>query len=192
MFYKLYDADISPVLRWAMAVIVTAFCAWLLVSMYLDLDGTASLGFVVVANFLPSFWVCMMVFALSAELNWSYFDAKPFERGGKLYQSLGAVAFRDFLKRVGWSKANKSPMESLRTDKGKQQFLVFTKMAELAHLVPLPLTFWLTWQAIRRQHWASLAVLTFINLFVHIYPIMLQRYNRPITVQKIAESSVHA
>ncbi len=129
-------------------------------------------------NFLLAGWFGYSLERLNFYREWDYFKPHKFEGNGKIYRYLGINLFRRFLILIGWEKLTKilSPnvkynLENLiKRETG-------SRIGELAHLicvfVMLPVTIIYT-DSLFDAKW-----LITITIVFHIYPVFLQRYNRP-------------
>lgn len=114
-----------------------------------------------------------------------YFNPRPFERhnGGAIYEKLGVRVYKKYLPTSGDLISRARGIKRLKTnDLGRRVALenhrTQTCMWESRHLI----------SAILLQSWAIIGGLKFgveqfwissvINVFVNVYPIMVQRFNR--------------
>ncbi len=134
---------------------------------------------------LPGAWFALVV-AGCISLWWvlprAYFELRPFERTGRVYESLGVLLFRRFVPDGDlanrWERRKKPQYRVLRGRRSAADFVVRTEQSERGHLVLLALGIvsaayaWsLGWHG-----WA--AYLSAGNVVVNVYPILLQRYTR--------------
>jgi hypothetical protein len=110
-----------------------------------------------------------------------YFRPKAFELGGRLYEWMGVVPFKNFMVRVGRSdrRTNNSPSRYFlprRTLKGIVEFEKKTRRDELIHLVALlPSALGLAVGGLGSWRVTVVLVLVFA---LNFHPFILQRYNR--------------
>ena len=134
---------------------------------------------------LPDAWFVLLVVACIS-LWWvlprSYFEMRPFERSGRVYESLGVLYFRrlapdgDLANR--WERRKNPKYRLIRDPQSAAAFISRTEQSERGHLVLLALgcvsaiyAWSLGWHG-----WAL--YLGAGNVVVNIYPILLQRYTR--------------
>lgn len=140
---------------------------------------------------LPSPWFALLILACIA-LWWTlpktYFDVRPFERSGRVYEFLGVLLFRKFAPNGDlanrWERRKDPDFRVIRDRRSATDFLLRTEQSERGHLVLLFLGIisaaW-AWTI----GWTGWAVyLSIGNVVVNIYPILLQRYTRS-RLQKI-------
>ena len=106
-----------------------------------------------------------------------YFNAQPWEQKGKIYESLGIHFYRKLLVWIGWEKLNKksNPIEKNTLAHVHLQ----TKKSEFSHLIILIVVFGFNvYVAIQYGVLKSMWLLL-LNVLFNLYPVFLQRYNRP-------------
>jgi len=117
---------------------------------------------------------------LKSKLTSSYFNEKAWERRGKIYESLGINFFRKLLVGIGWERhvtKKSNPVE--RNTKALINLHYQTKHGELGHLIVLNIVFGFTiFVAFKFGVLQSLWLLI-LNIILNLYPVLLQRYNRP-------------
>lgn len=113
-----------------------------------------------------------------------YFDPKPWERTGKIYEALGIRGFKRLIPDTGDLRSRKVKKET-----GKYLWInsreygeLFhherqTRINESIHLTFLFGTYPLMEMGFAANPWLG-AGISAINLVVNAYPLMLQRYNR--------------
>lgn len=129
-------------------------------------------------NFLMMAWFSISTPYLKSNFKWNYFLPKKIENNGKVYNHFGLKLFRKALVLIGWEKITNSMNMAVKKDfenlKSREQN---TRSGEFSHLliafIILILTFILT-NSISEAKWLILT-----NIIFHIYPIFIQRYNRP-------------
>lgn len=116
---------------------------------------------------------------LKNELTFSYFNDKAWELRGKIYESFGINIYRKLLVLIGWEKLNKksNPME--KNTKALMHLHYRTKQAELGHLIIFIIVIGFNiFVAFKFGILKSLWLLV-LNILFNLYPVLLQRYNRP-------------
>jgi len=111
-----------------------------------------------------------------------YFNLCRFERDGRLYELFGVRHFKRFASAGDFFNYRRRRSEpGFRNITGYSSAIEWesrTRFNELAHLgnliFNLVMIGWLSFRA--RYTW--LGPIMFLNLFLNVYPIMLQRYNR--------------
>jgi hypothetical protein len=130
-------------------------------------------------SFLPIIMACLSLWWV---LPRSYFRICSFERTGRFYENLGVRMFRrfapdgEFANR--WERRKCPQYRLIRDRRSAYDFLLRTEQSERGHVVLLSIgvvSASFAW----RLGWFGWAVyLSFGNLLVNLYPIMLQRYTR--------------
>lgn len=143
---------------------------------YMRLDG---LSFAWALNFL--LMLCMLAFteALESPLASSYYNEKVWERGGRIYESIGINFFRKLLVWIGWEKLNKKSSPVGKNIKFLTDLHYQTRKSELGHVIILLIVLGVNvFVAFKFGVLKSLWLLG-LNILLNLYPIFLQRYNRP-------------
>jgi hypothetical protein len=141
--------------------------------------GTEGFAFAWALNFLLMAGALTFTETLKSELTSSYYTTKPWERGGRIYELFGVNLFRKLLVLIGWEQLNKKTNPVERNTQALVHLHYRTKQSELGHLIILiiVLAFNLV-VAFRFGILQSLWLLA-LNVVLNLYPIILQRFNRP-------------
>lgn len=131
------------------------------------------------AWFHPLFVACLSLWWI---LPRAFFEVHSFERGGRVYESLGVLHFRRFAPHGDlanrWERRKDPDFRLVRDRRSAADFLHRTEQSERGHLVLLALGL-LSAAHAWRIGWQGWAVyLSAGNLLVNVYPILLQRYTR--------------
>lgn len=172
----------QEVLRWLIVVAYTAVLSSGLSNDLLARRGVGALIFAVVLNLLLCGWALLVFDAIPLDLRGPrlapFFRLRPWERSGRFYRQLGVLRFQSLLPKHMPGK--KPPGRDLRTNRVfLQDMELATRHAELAHalcflaLVPYILG------AARLGNVPGTLWLLVNGLAWHVYPVLLQRYNRP-------------
>lgn len=124
---------------------------------------------------------CVLTFTetLKSQLTNSYFKQKAWEQRGKIYESFGINFFRKLLVLVGWEKLNKKANPVEKNENALLYLHYQTKKNELGHIIILFIVLGFNiFVAFQFGIIKSLWLLT-LNILFNLYPILLQRYNRP-------------
>jgi hypothetical protein len=143
---------------------------------YIGMQGFA---FAWALNFLLMACVLFFTETLNGQLTSRYYNEKPWEQGGKIYQSIGINLFRKLLVWIGWEKLNKKSNPVQKDTKALIHLHYRTKQSELGHVIILIIVlgfnvFVAFKFGILRSLW-----LLILNILFNLYPVLLQRYNRP-------------
>jgi hypothetical protein len=143
---------------------------------YIRMDG---FSFAWALNFLLMLCVLAFTETLKSQLTSSYYNEKGWERRGKIYEHLGINFFRKLLVWTGWEKLNKKSNPIEKNNKALISLHYQTKKSELGHLIILFIVLGFNvFVAFKFGVLKSLWLLI-LNVLLNLYPIFLQRYNRP-------------
>ena len=114
-----------------------------------------------------------------------YYNIRPIEQKGEIYVYFGVNVFRGFLKKIGWNKiSDKSNGIVIKDLSRLRKREKHTREAEFAHLV-LFIHFLLIaiyFLSNNNPFW-----LLILNVVLHVFPVFIQRYNRPRYLRLISE-----
>lgn len=160
-----------------LAIIIIATIALVYaVAYFIDMRG---FSFAWILNFLLMGCVLWFTQTLKSPLSGPYYHEKAWERSGKIYEYLGINFFRKVLVWVGWEKLNKKSNPIGKNPQTLQQLHYNTKQSELGHLIIFIIVLGFNvFVAIEYGFNKSIWLLA-LNIMLNLYPILLQRYNRP-------------
>ena len=159
----------------AFIVFITVGLVYLLVR-YLGVQGFPA---AFTLNFLLMACVLTFTETLKSPLNATYFNQKTWEARGKIYEALGINFFRKLLVLVGWEKLNKKTKPVEKSAKVLSELYYRTKQDELGHLIIMVIVFGFNIFVVFEFGLLKSLPLFILNLVLNVYPIFLQRYNRP-------------
>ncbi|UKJ07015.1 hypothetical protein [Solitalea lacus] len=143
---------------------------------YIGMDG---FSFAWALNFLLMAFVFGFTETLKSQFTSSYYNGKGWERRGKIYEYLGINFFRKLLVWTGWERLNKKSNPIEKNTKALMNLHYQTKKSELGHLIILLIVLGFNvFVAFKFGVLKSLWLLI-LNVLLNLYPIFLQRYNRP-------------
>lgn len=125
--------------------------------------------------------LCVFTFTETqkGQLTSSYFNEKVWERRGEIYESVGIGLFRKILVWIGWERLNKKSAPVEKNTDALMNLNYQTKKAELGHLIIFFIVLGFNvFVAFKFGVLKSLSLLI-LNVLLNLYPIFLQRYNRP-------------
>lgn len=143
---------------------------------YIRMDGFA---FAWALNCLLMLCVLAFTNALKSPLASSYYNEKAWEREGKTYEFLGINFFRKLLVWVGWEKVIRKTFPIEKNAKALTNLYYQTKKAELDHLIILVIVLGFNVFVAFKFGVLKALWLLILNGLLNLYPIFLQRYNRP-------------
>jgi hypothetical protein len=143
---------------------------------YINIDGFA---FAWALNFLLMLCVLAFTEMLKSQLASSYYNEKGWERRGKIYEPLGINFFRKLLVVIGWEKLNKKSAPIEKNIKALTNLRYQTKKSELGHVIILIIVLGFNVFVAFKFGLLKSMWLLILNVIFNLYPIFLQRYNRP-------------
>lgn len=143
---------------------------------YIKMDG---FSFAWILNFLLMLFVVFFTDALKSPLASPYYNEKGWEQRGKIYEHLGINFFRKLLVWIGWEKVIRKTSPIEKNTNAFMNLYYRTKKSELDHLIILVIVLGFNiFVAFKFGLIKSLSLLI-LNILFNLYPIFLQRYNRP-------------
>ena len=131
-------------------------------------------------NFILLAGVRTFTETLKSKLTSSYFNEKAWERRGKIYESLGINFYRKLLGGIGWERhvtKKSNPVE--KNTKALINLHYQTKHGELGHLIVLIIVLGFNIFVAFKFGVLNSLWLLILNIILNLYPVLLQRYNRP-------------
>jgi hypothetical protein len=157
-------------------IAIITICSICALVNYIRMDG---FSFAWALNFLLMLGVLAFTEALKSQLTSSYYNEKGWERRGKIYKHLGINFFRKLLVWTGWERLNKTSNPIEKNTKALMNLHYQTKKSELGHVIILLIVLGFNvFVAFKFGVLKSLWLLV-LNILLNLYPIFLQRYNRP-------------
>lgn len=152
---------------------IGAICA---LAYYMRMDGFA---FAWAVNWLLMLCVSVFTTALKSNLTSLYYDEKGWEQKGKIYEYFGVNFFRKLLVWTGWEKVIRKSFPIENNTQALANLYYQTKKSELDHLIILLMVLGFNvFAAFKFGALKSLWLLV-LNILFNLYPIFVQRYNRP-------------
>lgn len=143
---------------------------------YVGLQGFL---FAWVLNLLLMMCVFNFTEALKSPFMSAYFHEKTWERNGKIYEILGVNFFRKLLVWIGWEKLNKKSNPIEKNTQALRHLHYRTKQSEVGHIIIMLIVLGFNFVVAFRFGIGESVYLLVLNVILNIYPIFLQRYNRP-------------
>ena len=165
----------QKILALTFIIIVTVVLTAALVY-YIDVQ---SFAFAWALNFLLMACVLTFTETLKSPLTSAYYNDKAWERRGKIYESFGINVFRKLLVLIGWEKLNKKSAPVVKDTKALINLQYQTKKSELGHLIIFIIVLGFNIFVALKFGIAKSLWLLVLNILLNLYPILLQRYNRP-------------
>jgi len=157
-------------------IAITTIGAMVALVRYIRMDG---FSFAWILNFMLMLFVGLFTPALKSQLSSSYFNEKDWEQRGKIYERLGVNFFRKLLVWIGWEKVIRKAYPLEKNTGALVNLHYQTKKSELDHLIILIIALgFQIFVTVKFGFMKSMSLLI-LNVILHVYPIFLQRYNRP-------------
>ena len=142
-------------------------------------QGIYSFVFAWTVNFMLMLSVLSAIRVLKPRLETDYFISKKWEDNGEVYKWIGIDFFRKILVWVGWEKLNKADKPVNKNINALKHLEHSTRESEIGHLViffiiVIIAVFVGFYYGFTKSLWLHI-----LNVILNIYPIAVQRYNRP-------------
>lgn len=171
--------------------IIATIAAAVLIVWSFDSFGFRSPMFAFLVNWIVMSWVAIAGQSVDFTLPARYYDIRPFERTGQVYEGLGIRLFKRLVRRGPLSIF--SPTLRFPPDKSISALHHLEhamRRAETGHVVIFVLVFGFISYAFFRGWFDAVAWMLALNVVINGYPIMLQRYNRIKLQESISRHSV--
>ncbi|WP_299987053.1 hypothetical protein [uncultured Pontibacter sp.] len=141
--------------------------------------GVTSFSFAWVLNFMLMMSVSSLMQTFKPKLTATYYKHKNWEKHGEVYSWLGVNTFRKLLVWVGWEKLHKAANPVKKDLQALEKLEYNTRQSECGHLIiffiVLGCSVWVAFDyGLKQSLW-----LIALNVVLNVYPILVQRYNRP-------------
>lgn len=162
-------------IKWAIVLLITLSIPVLMLA-FSDVKSVA-LGWAF--NFGLMLWFTVAEAQLKPALSSSYFNTFPFERQGHLYEILGVHGYRWLLKVSGWEKITRQANPVKKTIAALQQYERATRVSETGHTLIAAIVMAVTVYVLVNYSALDAIWLILSNVLLNVYPVLVQRYNRP-------------
>jgi hypothetical protein len=136
-------------------------------------------------NLAPSVLAFAASVAACLAIAWlppSYYQVSRFERTGRFYEAVGVRFFRNFVPDGDlanrWRRHHEPNFRVIRNRRFAAAFVRRTELSERSHLVLLAMGVLSAAFALAIGWWGWAIYISVGNVFVHVYPVLLQRYTR--------------
>lgn len=167
------------IFKWIGIIIGTALIVAIMKWLFLSSINHNMFWFSLCFNFTCMSWIGMIELQLRLKLMSSYYNSYYFENGGKIYIFLGVNQFRWVLNIIGWEKIRKLSTPVSRDLNALEKYERFTRSGEFGHAIAAIIVLALTIYVYVSYGFRYTVWLVIFNILLNIYPIILQRYNRP-------------
>jgi hypothetical protein len=163
-------------LKWIIVWITTLGVGLLILFPFMSMS---SLSYSIALNFTLMIWMSIAETLLIPELKASYFNSYPFEEEGKIYTYLGVHLFRKLLVLSGWEKSRKKETPIRKSLIILEYYEYRTRASEFGHIIIAIIIVFITVYVFTVSSLKDTIWLIITNILLNIYPILVQRYNRP-------------
>ena len=139
----------------------------------------SSLTYSITLNFLLMIWMSIVETLLKPELKSPYFNCHRIEDEGKIYKYIGVLFFRKLLVLSGWEKIRKKETPIRKSLILLEYYEYRTRTSEFGHGIIAIIILIISVYVSMAYSFKETIWLIFLNIFMNIYPIIVQRYNRP-------------
>lgn len=130
-------------------------------------------------NFVLMMCVFFFTETLKSEFKSDYYLEKSWEKKGKIYEAFGINWFRKLLVIIGWEKLNKKANPVEKNIQALIHLEYRTKQSELGHIIIFFIVLAFTIYVAVTFGIKETLSLIILNILLNVYPVLLQRYNRP-------------
>ena len=141
--------------------------------------GPQSFVFAWVLNFALMLAVFFFTNTFKPRLTAGYYNSKKWEANGTIYKWFGVNGFRKLLVLLGWEKVIRASSPVKKNLDAIKHLEHGTRQAEFGHLIIFFIVFATNVFVAFRYGIAKSLSLFLLNIIFNVYPVILQRYNRP-------------
>ncbi|WP_324719445.1 hypothetical protein [Salinimicrobium sp. HB62] len=160
-------------LKSLLATIIAFLCCYY----WGEFSGFTSFSFAYILHFVLMPWYVYLDSLFKWKYNFSYFQTKKFEKEGAIYKLIGVNLYRKLLVWCGWERISRKEIKISGRKSAIELAEYKSRSSEAGHtLLFLMVTFitFLIADNLREALW-----LVVLNVVINLYPILVQRYNRP-------------
>jgi hypothetical protein len=167
--------------KWIIVLITTGAIALFIL---FPLMSMRSLSYSITLNFTLMIWMSIGQTLLRPELRSSYYNSHPIEEEGRIYKYFGVHFFRKLLVISGWERSRKKETPIRKSLIILEYYEYRTRASEFGHSIIAIIIIFISLYVCIVYSFKETIWLIILNIFMNIYPIMTQRYNRP-RVQRV-------
>lgn len=162
--------------KWIKAILASALS--LLICFYTGkFLGFTSFSFAWILNFVLMACYTFIDSLFNWKYEFSYFDSQRFERGGAVYNYFGVKFYRKLLVLTGWEKLRMKENKMRNSRSSLEHAEYKSRSSEAGHTVIFLIVSLAT--LFVANSFPEALWLIILNLLLNVYPILVQRYNRP-------------
>ena len=163
-------------LKWIIVCITTLGVGLFILFPFINMS---SLTYSIILNFTLMIWMSIVETLLIPKFNSAYFNCHSIEREGEIYKYFGVDYFRKFLVFIGWERSRKKETPIRKSLILLEYYEYRTRCSEFGHGIIAIIIALITVYVFMVSSFKDIIWLIILNIFLNIYPMMLQRYNRP-------------
>lgn len=163
-------------IKWTKAILASAV-SFLVCYYWGRFSGFTGFSFAWILNFVLMAWYTYIDSLFNWKYKSSYFDSQAFEKGGSVYKFFGVHFYRKLLVWTGWEKISRKDTKISNKRKSLELAEFKSRSSEAGHTVIFLIVGFIT--VVVAGNLQEVLWLIILNLLLNVYPIMVQRYNRP-------------
>ena len=163
-------------LKWIIVLTTTFGAGLFIIFPFINMN---TLAYSIALNFLLMIWMSIVETLLVLEFKSSYFNSHPIEGQGKIYKYLGVYFFRKLLVLSGWERSRKKETPIRESLILLEYYEYRTRASEFGHSIIAIIIAFITVYVCMVYSFVDTGWLIFLNILLNVYPIMVQRHNRP-------------
>ena len=138
-----------------------------------------SVSYSITLNFILMIWMSIVASLLIPDLKSAYFNSRSIEKEGEIYKYLGVHFFRKLLVRSGWERSRKKETPIRKSLVILEYYEYRTRTSEFGHGIIAIIIAIISVYVCMVYSFKETIWLILFNIVLNIYPMMVQRYNRP-------------
>jgi uncharacterized membrane protein len=162
--------------KWIIVLVATGGVVLFILFPFMSMS---SISYSIALNFILMIWMSIIQTLLKLELKSSYFNSHPFEDEGRIYKYFGVHLFRKLLALSGWERSRKKETPIRKSLIILEYYEYRTRASECGHRIIAIIIAFISVYVCIAYSFKETIWLIFFNIFMNIYPIIVQRYNRP-------------
>lgn len=172
----MFKININTFFKWVIVLTATFGVGLFILFPFMSMS---SLSYSITLIFFLMIWMSILETLLKPTLKSSYFNSHSIEEEGKIYKYLGVHFFRELLVLSGWEKSRKIENPIRKSLILLEYYEYRTRTSEFGHVIIAIIIALISIYVCVTYSFKETLWLIFFNVFMNLYPIIVQRYNRP-------------
>ena len=172
----MFKININTFFKWV--IVLTTTCGVVLFITF-PFMSMGSLLYSITLIFVLVIWMSIVETLLNPALKSSYFNSHRIEVEGKIYKYLGVHLFRKLLVLSGWERSRKKETPIRKSLILLEYYEYRTRTSEFGHVIIAIIIALISVYVCAIYSFKETLWLISFNVFMNLYPIIVQRYNRP-------------